>query len=108
MASTTKATYYGFNPPFLSTIDTISNTNQYNTEPNKYRGILPRQVDMRLVKNDLLQLLLTVPGERVQRPDFGTLLRSTVFEPMTSSVISNLQANILSAIDTYEPRLINV
>jgi hypothetical protein len=106
--STTKAIYFGFNPPFLSTIQTAINTNQNDAEPNRYLGILPRQTDMRLVKNDILQLLLTIPGERVQRPTFGTKIRSTVFEPMTSRIISDLQANILQAIKNNEPRLIDV
>lgn len=103
-----KATYFGFNPPFVSIVQTSINTNPSDAEPNRYRGILPRQVDMRLVKNDVLQLLLTIPGERIQRPTFGTTLRSTVFEPMTDRVISDLRSNILSAINANEPRLINV
>lgn len=106
--NTVKATYYGFNPPFLLSTQTSANVNKSNKEPNKYRGILPRQSDLRLVKNDVLQLLLTVPGERVHRPTFGTALKSTVFEPMTGSVISDLQNNILTAINNNEPRLINV
>ena len=103
-----KAIYFGFNPPFLSAVQSSINTSPSDQEPNRYRGILPRQTDMRLVKNDVLQLLLTLPGERVQRPTFGTTLRSTVFEPMTDRVISDLRTNILSAINTNEPRLINV
>jgi hypothetical protein len=103
-----KETYYGFNPPFLSAVQTTANTNPSNTEPNRYRGILPRQVDMRLIKNDILQLLFTIPGERVHRPTFGTTLRSTVFEPMTDRVMSDLRSNIISAINDNEPRLINV
>jgi hypothetical protein len=103
-----KETYYGFNPPFLSAVQTTANTNPSNTEPNRYRGILPRQVDMRLIKNDILQLLFTIPGERVHRPTFGTTLRSTVFEPMTDRIMSDLRSNIISAINDNEPRLINV
>jgi hypothetical protein len=103
-----KETYYGFNPPFLSAVQTAANTNPSNAEPNRYRGILPRQVDIRLVKNDILQLLFTIPGERVHRPTFGTTLRSTVFEPMTDRVMSDLRSNIISAINENEPRLINV
>jgi hypothetical protein len=102
-----KATYFGFNPPFLSAVDSSINTAS-NNNLNRYCGILPRQSDLRLVKNDVLQLLLTLPGERVQRPTFGTTLRSTVFEPMTDRVISDLRSNILSALSTNEPRLINV
>lgn len=103
-----KATYFGFNPPFLSAIQSSANTSNTDTEPNRYRGILPRQVDMRLIKNDVLQLLLTLRGERVQRPQFGTSLRSTVFEPMTDRVLSDLRSDMISAINDNEPRLINV
>jgi phage baseplate assembly protein W len=103
-----KATYFGFNPPFLSAVQSSINTNVSDTEPNRYSGILPRQSDLRLVKNDVLQLLLTLRGERVQRPTFGTSLRSTVFEPMTDKVISDLQSDLLTAISENEPRLINV
>jgi hypothetical protein len=101
-----KATYFGFNPPFLSVVQTSAS--KPDTDPNRYRGILPRQSDLRLVKNDVLQLLLTLPGERVHRPLFGTTLRSTVFEPMTERVLSDLRSNILSAISQNEPRLIGV
>ena len=103
-----KAIYFGFNPPFYTPVESGVNTNLSNPEPNRYLGILPRQSDIRLVKNDILQLLLTLPGERVHRPNFGTTLRSTVFEPMTSRVLSDLRTNIISAINTNEPRLINV
>ena len=101
-------TYFGFNPPFLSAVETAPNVSPANLEPNRYRGVLPRQTDMRLVKNDVLQLLLTIPGERVHRRQFGTAIRATVFEPLTPSTLSDLQANILAAIAANEPRLINV
>jgi phage baseplate assembly protein W len=86
------ATYYGFNPPFVGGT----------------QKVLPRQEDMRLVKNDVLQLLFTLRGERVHRPTFGTRLRSTVFEPLTQPVLDDLRSDIISAINENEPRLINI
>jgi len=86
------ATYWGWNPPFVGGV----------------QRVLPRQEDMRLVKNDVLQLLFTLRGERVHRPTFGTALRSTVFEPLTESVLDSLRNDILEAIDENEPRLSNV
>lgn len=84
------ATYYGFNPPFIGGPE----------------GILSRQEDDRLIKNDILQLLLTVPGERVMRPDFGVNLRNYVFEPGTNTDLSILQSDIRYQIQTQEPRVI--
>jgi hypothetical protein len=51
--------WFGFNPPFIG----------------GQQKVMSRQEDLRLIKNDLLQLLLTVPGERVHRPTFGSPIR---------------------------------
>lgn len=83
------ATYYGFNPPF------------YGGPQN----IMSRQEDERLIKNDILQLILTVPGERVMRPDFGVNLLNFIFEPLTTADLFELQAEIEHAIRTFEPRV---
>ena len=57
------------------------------------------------VMSGLKQLLLTNKGERVMRPDFGTSLRRTVFEPYTEEVKSNLDEEIRFVISKYEPRI---
>lgn len=85
----TKSVYYGFNPPFIG----------------GSQNILSRQEDDRLIRNDILQLLLTVPGERVMRPTFGVELRSFVFEQATDVDISVLQSNIARAITEHEQRV---
>jgi phage baseplate assembly protein W len=83
------ADFYGFNPPFIG----------------GPQNILSRQEDERLIKNDILQLLLTLPGERLNRPGFGTQLRSFIFEPNTIPDLQNLQNSIANAIEEYEPRV---
>lgn len=80
--------WFGANTPFLS------------------RGrIFDYQEDEKLIKNDLIQLLLTTPGERVMRPDFGTKLRGFVFENITPISLTLLKENILVAINKYEERV---
>jgi len=83
------AIYFGFNPPFVG-------GNQ---------GVLSRQEDERLIKNDILQLLLTLPGERVHEPFFGTRIRAAVFEPLDDVTMSELEEEIRAAIANEEPRL---
>jgi phage baseplate assembly protein W len=83
------ALLYGFNPAFYG-------------GPN---GILSRQEDQQLIKNDLLQLLLTVPGERVYRPTFGTILRSSIFEQLDDRQLSFIRDSILESVRTHEPRI---
>ncbi len=66
---------------------------------------MSRQEDDRLIKNDLLQLLLTVPGERVNRPDFGVNLRNFVFEDSSPSSLSLLASGVREAVIAQEPRI---
>ena len=89
MAINPKVNYFGFNPPFVG-------------GPS---GVLSRQEDDKLVKNDLLQLLLTLPGERVMMPNFGTELRATVFDQLDSATIEMLKQDVSQAIAQYEPRV---
>ncbi len=84
------ATWFGINAPFVG-----GNEN-----------ILSRQYDEKLIRNDLLQLLLTSPGERVMRPDFGSPIRRFLFEQITQNAIGQLQAGIRLAISTYEQRVV--
>lgn len=67
--------------------------------------VLPLQTDERLIKNDLLQLLLTSPGERVKRPDYGTFIRRFAFEPMDVDSFNILRDSIETAVKVYEPRV---
>ena len=53
------------------------------------RGLLAAQTGVDQVKADLLQLLLTNPGERVMLLDYGTPLRELIFEPDDSSLDDN-------------------
>jgi len=85
-----KAVLYGWNPPFIG----------------GPQNILSRQEDEKLVKNDLLQLLMTVPGERVMRPEFGVPLRSFVFEQLVDSDISALETTIHDSIVEQDQRVI--
>jgi phage baseplate assembly protein W len=89
MAINPQNNYYGFNPPFIG-------------GPS---GVLSRQENDRLIKNDILQLLLTVPGERVMLPRFGTGLRATIFEQLDVATIELLRIDIATALSFYEPRI---
>lgn len=83
------AQFYGFNPPFIGGAE----------------NILSRQEDERLIKNDILQLLLTIPGERVMRPGYGVNLRNFVFENAEEDELSSLRTEIIAQIKREEPRV---
>ncbi len=55
----------------------------------------------------LRQLLLTDPGERVCRPEFGCGIRRMVFAPLNESAASLAQVSILSAIENFMSTVID-
>jgi phage baseplate assembly protein W len=58
-----------------------------------------------LIKDSLLQLVLTMNGERVMRPDFGSNALSFVFEN-NDVVLGNLiRSEIAGVIAKFEPRV---
>ena len=63
----------------------------------------PRHVEQ-LIK----QVLLTSPGERVNRPDFGCGLRRMVFAPNSDAVASLIKVTILQALDRWLGTVIKV
>ena len=82
--------WFGFNPPFLG----------------GSQNVMSKQMDERLIKNDILQLLLTIPGERVMRPDFGTKLRLYPFELSDDNgELDELRSDIIDKIEQYEERV---
>lgn len=62
-----------------------------------------RHVDQ-LVK----QVLLTNPGERINRPDFGCGLRRMVFAPNSAAAASLLKVTVLQSLDKWLGTVIKV
>jgi phage baseplate assembly protein W len=50
-------------------------------------------------------LLLTVPGERLFRADYGADLRRILFEPNTTSTRREIRNQIERALSAWEPRV---
>lgn len=70
------------------------------------RGLLAQKNNVDQIKADLLQLLLTNPGERVMLPEFGTPLRDLVFEPNDVSLEAVAKKMIADSITKWEPRIV--
>lgn len=73
---------------------------------NGARGLLAQKHGVDQIKADLLQLLLTNPGERVMIPAYGTPLRKLVFEQNDVSLAYQARLMISNAILTWEPRIV--
>ena len=54
------------------------------------------------------QVLLTAPGERVDRPDFGAGLQRLLFAPSSTETATLLQATVFQSLDRWLADLIKV
>jgi len=73
------------------------------THPN---GLLHIETGLETIKADLLQLLLTNPGERVMLMDYGTPLKELFFEPNDTTIQNTARAMIIRSINEWEPRIV--
>ena len=60
------------------------------------------------VEQLIMQVLLTSPGERVHRPDFGCGLRRMVFAPNSDVNASLVQITVFQALDRWLSSVIKV
>lgn len=70
------------------------------------RGLLAQKRGIDQIKADMLQLLLTNPGERVMLPTFGTPLRRLIFEPNDISLEVEAKQMIAQSLQMWEPRIV--
>jgi phage baseplate assembly protein W len=70
------------------------------------RGIMAQKTGVDQIKADMLQLLLTNPGERTMLPAFGTALRTLVFDQNDSTLESRARDMISKSILMWEPRIV--
>jgi phage baseplate assembly protein W len=57
------------------------------------------------VREAVLLILGTEPGERVMRPDFGGGLRRFLFEPITATTRALVEHQVREALARFEPRI---
>lgn len=57
-------------------------------------------------KQHLTTFLLTQPGERIMRPDFGSPLREAVFEPLDSVTAQLLLTRAQERVQEYVPDVV--
>ena len=65
------------------------------------RGRTGDATDPRHIRDLIEQVLFTSPGERVNRPDFGSGVLRLVFAPNGDALASATQATVLGALQTW-------
>jgi hypothetical protein len=78
--------------------------------PDPATGRMAEVDGMDLIRQSVSTILDTEPGERVMLPAFGCGLRRYLMEPNTLTTRTAMEADIRSALETWEPRirLVNV
>ena len=69
------------------------------------QNVLSRQVGLKLIKNDILQLIYTNPGERVYRPNFGVGILMYIHDQFDDVSIEDLKSRITHQISAFETRV---
>lgn len=79
---------------------------KFPVEFNSGSGDVSMLSGAELIRNSLDVLFLTSMGERIMQPDYGSELDQFVFENLSKSIITYMQAVISDAILYNEPRII--
>jgi phage baseplate assembly protein W len=74
----------------------ISTTNPENTSFNLY--------DIALIKQDIINHFHIRVGERLENPEFGTIIWDVIFEPMTDGLRDAIANNVTDIIN-FDPRV---
>jgi phage baseplate assembly protein W len=62
-------------------------------------------VDEQAIKNSLVNIFNTIPGQKVLNPEFGLDLKRFLFEPLTSFTAQRISETIFNGIRRWETRV---
>ena len=92
-------------PPKYANQDTAKSSQFYrgfSTQDTTTRSVTLYDAD--LIKQDLINQLSTVKGERVMNPEFGTIIWNLIYDPLTDSLKQQIQQDI-DRILASDPRI---
>ena len=61
--------------------------------------------DPDVLKTSVINIVMTRFGERVMRPEFGSLVPSTLFEQNDPSLVSRIESSVRGAIARWDDRI---
>jgi phage baseplate assembly protein W len=89
----------------MKTIDRLGRGLAFPVVPDERTRELPVVTGTEKVRQAILLILETEPGERVMRPSFGCGLRRYLAKPNTTATRALLQRDVELALATWEPRI---
>ena len=76
-----------------------------NFKKHPVTGDLVVSKDASAIKQAIVNLLLTNRGERPFNPDYGSNIRSYLFEPLDYGTAAQIEQSIRSTLAKFEPRI---
>ena len=76
-----------------------------NFKKHPVTGDLVVSKDASAIKQAIVNLLLTNRGERLFQPDYGSDIRSLLFEPLDYGTAGRMKSAIVYSLSTFEPRI---
>jgi phage baseplate assembly protein W len=74
--------------------------------PFNASGVFPKTYSTKeQIKSNLINLLLTYKGERIENPEFGADLPRLLFEPISDDTFYKIQNQILTNVNIYIPEI---
>ena len=68
-------------------------------------GNISTNKDIAVIKQSIKSILSTYPGERYMLPEFGSYIKTMLFEPMDAITRDSIKTEIRNAIGRWEPRV---
>lgn len=78
---------------------------KFPVEVDPETGELAKAGGEEKIRESVLTILNTAIGERVMRPNFGSLIQQQVFGSINTATISTLSFNVQQALVAWEPRI---
>jgi hypothetical protein len=69
-------------------------------------GDIQKDIDFAAVKNSIVNILSTTPGERRMNPNFGSSLTRYLFEPVNDITANKIGNEIFDSITRYDDRVV--
>lgn len=74
-------------------------------QPHPVTGDLPVLKNERAINKSVKNIVQTIPGEKFFNPEFGSDVRSQLFELVDYGEADLIEQQILTALENYEPRI---
>ena len=85
--------------------DQVYSDLDFSFRENPITGELAMKKNIEAVKQSVLNILSTNPGERPFKPVFGANIRGHIFENFSSIKAVVIEQQIITALKNYEPRV---